>query len=390
MIVKNTSKSRTRPLIDFIEKIIDNRGKTPPLDDLNDFPLIESWQVKNSSKYPLEKPERQKYVSTDCYESWFRDEHPRAKDILLTTVGASIPQYCLVSPEYKICIAQNIVGIRGREKEVDQDFLRFYFLSNQFIREFKSRVVTTVQPSIKLSSFYNIKVSLPSLREQQTLGQDLLALTDKIELMRRQNITLTKIAIASFDKFFGAKLKTFKNIALDKEYLFIKGDRVQNQDYSSVELNNMIRYIRVKDMDKLRPDVFVEVSKIKQKCGRHDLLISFDGTVGKMSFGIKGAYSVAIRNIISNDEHYNAIGFKYALFSRPEIIDKIKSHASGTVIMHASSVIKHLSFRLPPSNEVAKFNLAVTPLFDRILLNQQSIVEVEDMLQLALKNIWGY
>lgn len=388
MIAKHTSKHRTGPLIDFIEKIIDNRGKTPPLDGANDFPLIESWQVKSSSKHPLEKPARQKYVSKSNYKSWFRDEHPQTQDILLTTVGASIPQYCLV-PKQKICIAQNIVGIRGREKEVDQDFLRFYFLSNQFIREFKSRVVTTVQPSIKLSSLCDIKISLPSLSEQQSLGKDLLAMTDKIELMRRQNITLIKIAKSFFDKFFGDKLTSFKNVPLEEAYNFIKGDRARNDDYSYVKLNNMIRYIRVKDMDKLRPDVFVEAHHIKHRCSQNDILISFDGTVGKMSFGVEGAYSMAIRNIVSTNDHYNALGFKYTLFSRPEIIDKIKSHASGTVIMHASSAIKHLYFPLPPYAEVEKFNLVVNPLFEKILFNQKNIIEVEDMLQLALANIWG-
>ena len=178
MIIKRTSKRIERPLADLLEKVIDNRGKTPPLVDAKEiaargqkadqnesqvaefqrskskiFPLIESWQIKNHSKYPLEKVSRQKYVSEDCYKSWFRDEHPQPQDILLTTVGASIPQYCLAPTDHKISIAQNVVGLRGRRAEVDQDFLRFHFLSNQFLREVNKRIVTTVQPSIKAIKF---------------------------------------------------------------------------------------------------------------------------------------------------------------------------------------------------------------------------------------------
>lgn len=281
------------------------------------------------------------------------------------------------------------MGIRGLKEEVDQDFLRFYFLSNQFIREFNDRIVTTVQPSIKLSSLFDIKITLPSLAEQKSLRQDLLAMTDKIELLRNQNDTLIQIARSIFDKLFVANIEDFENIPLQQEYTFVKGDRASNEDYSYSASAGLIRYIRVKDMDKLRPHVFVKVAQATQRCERKDLLISFDGTVGKMSFGVEGTYAIAIRKIVSANEHYNALGFKYILFSRPEIIGTIKSHASGTVILHAAASIKHLFFPLPPPDKVAEFNITVDPLFDRILLNQKSIIEVEDMLKVSLANIIG-
>ncbi|MCH9664686.1 MAG: restriction endonuclease subunit S [Gammaproteobacteria bacterium] len=420
MIIKRTSKRIERPLADLLEKVIDNRGKTPPLVDAKEiqarnqevnksesqiaefqrskskiFPLIESWQIKNHSKHPLEKISRQKYVSEDCYKSWFRDEHPQPQDILLTTVGASIPQYCLAPTDYKISIAQNVVGLRGRRAEVDQDFLRFYFLGEQFLREVNRRIVTAVQPSIKLSSFCDIEVSLPPLPQQKTLGQDLVAMTDKIELLKQQNYTLESIAHATFENCFPTHLrdaqnsKSTKETLLDTVYQFVKGDRVKGLDYATEPSEGKIRYTRVKDMDRLRPAIFADASHIKQRCSVDDLLISFDGTIGKVSFGVEGSYAVAIRKVVSDNEHYNNLGFKYTLFNRAEIIDTINSHATGTVILHASAAIKYLSFPLPSPTEVEKFNRIINPVFDKILLNKKNIVMMEDMLKLAISNVLG-
>ena len=198
MVARIKSKWEEVVLSDIVEKVIDNRGKTPPYNRESGIRLIESWQVKNNSLYPLSSATRQKYVDEECYNTWFRDQHPQQDDILFTMVGASIPQYCLVPSKEKICIAQNLVGIRGKKDIVDQEFLHFYFINDFFIQRVKGWIVTTVQPSIKLSNFLNLKLRIPSLPKQREIASHLSVICEKIELLKRQNITLEQLVQQKF------------------------------------------------------------------------------------------------------------------------------------------------------------------------------------------------
>ena len=134
-------------------------ARHPPFNLNTGCRLIESWQIKINSKYPLFSEEKQKYVSDDCYQSWFRDVHPQHKDILFSTVGASVPQFCLTPSEEKICIAQNVIGIRANKKALYiRIFCYSYLKTQKFINLVKSLLIITVQPSIKISHLLSIPV----------------------------------------------------------------------------------------------------------------------------------------------------------------------------------------------------------------------------------------
>ena len=117
-------------------------------------------------------------------------------------------------------------------------------------------------------------------------------------------------------------------------------------------------------------------------------LYLFDGTVGKVSFGVSGAYATAIRKVVAIDERYNGLAFKYALFTHPEILHTIKSYAGGTVILHAFPVIEKLSFRLPPPDEIDKFSKKLDALCIRIIANKRQALTLGDILDVGLKNVF--
>ncbi len=379
---------RIQPLSDIVEKIIDNRGKTPPFNSNSGHRLIESWQIKINSKYPLFSEEKQKYVSDDCYQNWFRDIHPQHKDILFSTVGASVPQFCLTPSEEKICIAQNVIGIRANKKLIYQDFLLFLFKTQKFINLVKNLLIITVQPSIKISHLLSIPVSMPSLGEQEEIIDVLASLEDKIEILRRQNITLEKIAHALFHKWFIQDAQQgWEDIYLTKIYNFESGARVSSKNYCQEQLPDTVRYIRVRDMEHARADIFIKSQLTNKKCEPHDLLVSFDGTVGKVAYGLSGTYSSGLRKITSKNEIYNNLSFKYLLFKRPEIINTIKSNALGTVILHAFSSVVLLKFRLPSPKVISKFTMITSPLFNRILANRQQILTLENTRDILLPRL---
>ena len=141
-------------------KVIDNRGKTPPLSS-EGYPLIEVEAIFGDNKYP-DYNKVDKFVTKETYNNWFRG-HPKKGDLLLATVG-SVGASSLMDQSIG-CIAQNIVGLSFSD---NQDSNYYYYVSTFtfFKTQVRSVVMGAVQPSLKLPHLLDIKIPVPSLVEQ--------------------------------------------------------------------------------------------------------------------------------------------------------------------------------------------------------------------------------
>ena len=92
-------------------KVIDNRGKTPPLVENNfEFPIIDVRALSGENRI-IDFNKCSKYVDNETYENWFRSGHPKEYDILISTVG-TIAELKLFLGK-KGCLAQNVVAFRS-------------------------------------------------------------------------------------------------------------------------------------------------------------------------------------------------------------------------------------------------------------------------------------
>ena len=136
-----------RTLSDITTDIIDNRGKTPPLDKDGKYPLLEIFNMQEDS-LNLITQEKQKYVNEEVYQTWFRNGHPSHGDILISTVGnVGIVSYY---DKENASIAQNIVALRLNRDKAHSKFLAYYLSSVQFEKWIKGVTMHAVQPSLKV------------------------------------------------------------------------------------------------------------------------------------------------------------------------------------------------------------------------------------------------
>ena len=137
-----------------VDKYIDNRGKTPPL-SINGIPLIEVKHFDKNSPFPNLRTD--KYVSQETFTTWFRD-HIKKNDILISTVG-SVGLTSFVFDE-NLAIAQNVLGLRFSKKFMS--LYMFCLLKNTYFqRQISSRLVETVQKSIKRKDLNKIPILVP-------------------------------------------------------------------------------------------------------------------------------------------------------------------------------------------------------------------------------------
>ena len=125
-------------------KVIDNRGKTPPLVENNfEFPIIDVRALSGENRI-IDFNKCSKYVDNETYENWFRSGHPKEYDILISTVG-TIAELKLFLGK-KGCLAQNVVAFRSK-KEYS---LYLYQYLKYIKKDLESYNIGSVQPSIKV------------------------------------------------------------------------------------------------------------------------------------------------------------------------------------------------------------------------------------------------
>jgi type I restriction enzyme S subunit len=417
-----TSKSIKIPIEKCLLKIIDNRGKTPPLSNIQTpYPLIEINAIVGQNKYPNLNAVR-KFVSDETYNSWFRAGHPKNGDILFSTVG-SIAEVAIIRG-LDVCIAQNIIALRVNPEVVDSDYFYYLLIDPVTRAKLKTLDISSVQPSIKVPHLLATEVFILEPSEQIEVVKILGAIDDRITLLRENNSTLELITKALFKYWFidfgpvHAKQKgippegmdeetdeLFSNSFEQSELGFIpKGWRVSNigeiaevidclhskkpnlipagkiylqlnniKDDGTIDIENLF-YISNEDYQKW-------TSRIEVKTG--DCIITNVGRVGAVA-QIPRKFNAAIgRNITAirpkTDYPYPTFLIKLLLSSviKSEILDKTDS---GT-ILDALNVrnIPKLKFIVPPDSVLRKYELLCRPLREKVELNLENIYTLNQL-----------
>ncbi|ECJ4458884.1 restriction endonuclease subunit S [Salmonella enterica subsp. enterica] len=183
---------------DLLSNIVDNRGKTCPVED-EGFPLIATNCIKDDSLYPVF--EKVRFVSDDTYKNWFRG-HPNAGDIIFVCKG-SPGRVAWVKEPVSFCIAQDMVAIRADQRVVDPMFLFSLLRSEQVINKINNMHVGTLIPHFKKGDFKNLYLSIPrNMKLQRAIGLFYFSLSEKIEKNKEINQTLEQMAQALFKSWF--------------------------------------------------------------------------------------------------------------------------------------------------------------------------------------------
>lgn len=182
------------PLEEWMESIIDYRGKTPTKTD-SGIPLVTAKIIKSGR---IETPSE--FIAEDDYDEWMRRGIPKGGDVVITT-EAPLGEVAQL-PNQKIALAQRVITLRGKQGVVDNTYLKYLLLSSEFQHDLESRATGTTVFGIKQSVLRKIELSFPDFGEQKAIANILGTLDEKIKLNRKSNETLEGIAKALFKSWF--------------------------------------------------------------------------------------------------------------------------------------------------------------------------------------------
>jgi type I restriction enzyme S subunit len=238
---------------------------------------------------------------------------------------------------------------------------------------------------------------IPDLESQKSIAEILSALDDKIELNARVNSELEAMARSLYDYWFvqfdfpdenkrpyksaGGEMvfnaslnrhipKGWEVLSLEKRLNFDRGTEFGADVYieSPKDTTNLVKFYRVGDMDNTGNNYIpADLPNIPMlKSG--DLAVSFDGSVGRIAFGLNGSYSSGIRKIYDKQGIISSATLLF-IFRNDFIQGTIKQYASGSNILHASAAIPHLLIPFV-SSVYAKFQEQAEPIYQQLLENK--------------------
>jgi type I restriction enzyme S subunit len=169
---------------------VDYRGKTPIKTGKGIF-LVTAKNIKQGF---IDYEASSEFVSEVEYHEIMKRGMPKIGDILITT-EAPLGNVAQIDKE-NIALAQRVIKFRSK-KNVKNDFLKHYFLSNRFQSYLYRMAIGTTVLGIQGKELHNMSIVLPPIKEQEKIAEILTtwdeAITKQTELLRAKE--LLKIAL---------------------------------------------------------------------------------------------------------------------------------------------------------------------------------------------------
>jgi type I restriction enzyme, S subunit len=142
------------------------------------------------------------YVSNTVNEKYKRS-HLAENDILFSMAGVILGKTALVKKEYLPANTnQALALIRPISQKIVPRYLHYFLQQRSVFHFINNSTSQSAQPNINLQEIGNLDITVPPLPEQKAIAHILGSLDDKIELNRRMNATLERMAQAFFKSWF--------------------------------------------------------------------------------------------------------------------------------------------------------------------------------------------
>ena len=263
------------------------------------------------------------------------------------------------------------------------EYLLLWFKREEFDRYARFMSHGSVREIFTWEKFCEIDLPIPSLEKQKEIVKQYYDIKTAIENKEAINNNLTE----QINQIYLEKIiKPSKEKKLLIDFLeFKRGIEPGSDAYEFDKTENNIEFFRVQDIESIHSNVFIDKNAAKNKIATiDDILVSFDGSIGKIGFGFCGAYSSGMQ-IIKSKKGFIDNGFIFAIFNSTEIQNDL-SKSVGTTIAHAGKYIKNLSIPYDES-DIKLANSIINPLYLTILNNKLEIDKLKSLQILILTTI---
>jgi type I restriction enzyme S subunit len=334
----------------------------------------------------------------------------KENDILYSTVRPNQLHYGFIRKPQKNLICSTGFVVLSPNEKIDGYYL-YKYLTQKHVIEYLQGIAetsTSTYPSIKPSDIGELELELPPLLEQKAIANILSSFDDKIELNNKINQNLEELAQTLYKRWFvdfefpnenGDPYQSSGGEMVESELgLIPKGWEVKNiidifdfkggsqppkSEHVYEKKDGFVRFIQNRDYKgDSKHLTYIKISKKNKIADKYDILMDKYGEVGKIRYGIEGAYNVALAKI----DPYNNSDLEYlrAYFSQNNIRQYLEnSSIASTRGSLNSTTFTGLRVAFPDSSTKTKFSKIQRNILEISLSNNienQKLSELRDTL----------
>ena len=301
------------------------------------------------------------------------------------------------------------------KKGYNPKFIYYSLFRDEFFDYMMAGSKGTKMPRGDKNQILDFPIPNFELNDQKQIAKVLSDLDAKIEVNNKINQELEGLAKTIYDYWFfqfdfpdqngkpykssGGKMEYNEELKreipegwelkmLNKIFEFEKGKEPGSDEYMNEKIDeNYIKFFRFGNIDGIS-DTFIDSTKQDYLYATEgDVIVTFDGSVGKVGIGINGIYSSGLRKIYSITDEFHS-SFIYFVFKDERIIKTIHKYSTGSIILHASKSIDFLNI-VYHKETVEKYQNFINPLYEKIVSNlreNQKLAALRDWLLPMLMN----
>lgn len=310
------------------------------------------------------------------------------RDVLVNITGDSVARVCQVPNEYLPArVNQHVAILRADTSMLSPEFLKYSLLTKYNKDRLLSLASTgATRNALTKGMLEDFEISAPEdVAVQNHIAEILSSLDDKIELNRRVNQTLEKLAQTLFRQYFvdgideenlpeGWKLGKVGEVSSIQN-----GYAIKSKDFQEEGINGVIKIKNINNNNvNIHTTQFISEQvantihdKFKVRSG--DILIAMTGAeVGKIGIVPSTDKSLWLNQRVGSFKEKVTFSnyFTFILLTSEAYQEELKTTAMGSAQPNISgSDIEGIKCVLPPLEQVSEFGEKVKPIFDRICSN---------------------
>nr|WP_237692818.1 restriction endonuclease subunit S [Mangrovimonas futianensis] len=297
----------------------------------------------------------------------------------------------------------HIIRVRLNGELCNPDFYFYYFKTPYC--NIKSLVQQGVQAGIRGKELAKLEIDYPPISTQKRIADILSAYDDLIENNLKRIKLLEQAAQNIYKEWFvNLRFPGHETTSINEETglpegweeqtafdLFdIKGGSQPPKSKWSDELKEgYVRMVQIRDYKTDTYIAYVKDTNKLRKCNKVDVMIArYGASVGRICWGIEGAYNVALAKIIPYDKAYlEYIRWYVKSYYFQESLVSMTQRAAQDGFN--KDTFKSLDVIIPPKEIVQKFGDIVYPMLKQMLLleeQNQKLKAARDILLPRLMN----
>lgn len=390
------------PLVDLLEFIVDNRGKTVPTSE-GAHVLIATNCIKNTELYPVF--EKVRYLDESTYNNWFR-AHPKPGDIIFVNKGTP-GRVCMVPNPVNFCIAQDMIALRAKKEIIYNKYLFAVLRSSAIQKQIYNTNVGDVIPHFKKSFLNQLYIPVPAMHTQKEIGDIYFELSKKIDLNNRINKNLEAQAQAIFkswfvdfepfqdDEFSDSELgeipKGWKVVTLSGVCSLIARGITPKYTENSGQIILNQKCIREHQVS-LAPSRYHVPKKVNEKWLQYgDILVNStgQGTLGRTAQWFQEELNITVDShvtIVRPQESNKIYYIGQFIMGKEYEIESMASGSTGQTELSRER-LGALKVIIPPSRQLEDFSDIVEPFMKKITINNQETIQLAKLRDTLLPKL---